>query len=150
LRNLIKKILLEDYYSNKATKRKDPIELKKNGWVKIPLKSGRPVKNVLHVTNKKGLDYIKNNLGKIQISTFNKGKIGKMGDILLVLNGVANKSFDGDAGTVVDSEGVRWYKPDNVATQGMYNEIILVPKEIVDVIDISDLKDFVEASDYVN
>jgi hypothetical protein len=142
------KLILEDYTQNLASNKKNVNDLLNSGWIKIDLEDGEYIENVLHLTNDDGLNFIKNNLGKIQISAFNKGKIGKMGNKLLILSGILNKSFNGDAGTVVGVDGVRYYNPKNVLQNGMYNELIVVPKKINKIIDISELKGDVVANNH--
>ncbi len=144
---LLKELLVcEDYQDNKANRKKNSDELVRDGWVKINPNGGDIIQKTLHVTDDNGLRFIKNNLNKIQLSTFTKGKIGGIGSQLLIIKGLLNQSFSGDAGTVVDEENIRWYKPENITKSGVYNELVVVPHEIIDVIKV---EGDVTASDYI-
>ena len=140
-------IILEAYEELKSDKPKDPESLKRAGWIKIPKKDGRLINNVIHVTDQKGVDGLKEHLKDWQISSINGGKIGKIGDRVVVFNGFLNKTFIGDGHTVVGDDGFRWYKPELVKPEADYNELIVVPFEIVKVYDVSKMGDVIDTKD---
>lgn len=140
-------LIIEAYKDLKASEKKDPEQLKKNGWIRIPKNEGRLMSNLLHVTDEKGVEGIKDHLNDWQLSSFTRGKIGKVGNRVVVFNGIANKVFIGDAGSVVGSDGFRWYHPDNVTPGAMYNEVVAIPNEIVKIYDVSEAGDIIDAYD---
>lgn len=140
-------IVLEVYQELKAKNKKDPEQLKSDGWIKIPKNEGRLMTNILHVTDEKGAEDIKEHLNDWQLSAFTKGKIGKVGNRVVVFNGIANKVFIGDGGTVVGTDGHRWYNPSNVTPDADYNEVVAIPNEIVKIYDVTDAGDVISAHD---
>lgn len=140
-------VLLEIYKELKADNKRDPQWLELNGWTKIPKNEGTLMTNLLHVTDEKGVEDVKQHLNDWQLSSFTKGKIGKVGDYVIVFNGLANKVFIGDAGTVVGEDGFRWFKPENVTPTADYNEVVAIPHEIVKIFNVSNLGDVVYAND---
>lgn len=140
-------IIREVYSDFKASKKKDPEQLKLDGWIQIPKNEGKLMTNMLHITDEKGVDGIKNNLNDWQISAFTKGKIGKVGNRVIVFNGIANKVFIGDGGTVVGDDGFRWYHPKNVTATADYNEVVAIPNQIVVVYDITNSDNVIHSND---
>lgn len=140
-------LFIEAYKDLKANKKKDPKQLKKDGWIKIPKNEGRLMFNLLHVTDETGAEDIKYHLNDWQLSSFTKGKIGKVGNRVVVFNGIANKIFIGDAGTVVGDDGFRWYHPDNITAGAAYNEVVAIPNEIVKIYDVTNSGDIISAND---
>jgi hypothetical protein len=131
----------------KSDKKKHPDHLKNNGWIQIPKNEGRLMTNILHVTDEKGAEEIKSHLNDWQLSSFTKGKIGKVGNRVVVFNGIANKIFIGDGGTVIGEDGYRWYHPKNVTPTADYNEVVAIPNEIVMVYDVSNCDDIIQSND---
>lgn len=140
-------VIFEAYKDLKADKKKDPDKLKENGWVKIPKNEGRLMTNLLHVCDENGAKNVKKHLNNWQLSAFTRGKIGKVGNKVVVFRGLVNKIFIGDAGTVVGSDGFRWYNPKNITPTADYNEVVAIPLEIIKIIDVSDAGDFINAND---
>lgn len=140
-------IIIEAYKDLKASKKKDPEGLKQAGWIQIPKDEGKIMKNLIHITDENGAVDIEKHLNDWQLSSFTKGKIGKVGNRAVVFNGVANKVFIGDAATVVGDDGFRWYKPENVKPEADYNEVVAIPKEIVKVYDLTNADDVIYAND---
>jgi len=140
-------IVLEAYKDLKANKKKSLKQLKKDGWIRIPKNEGRFMLNLLHVTDEKGAEDIKQHLNDWQLSAFTKGTIGKVGNRVVVFNGMANKIFIGDGGTVVGEDGFRWYHPDNVTPSADYNEVVAIPTEIVKIYDVTEAGDVINAND---
>ena len=140
-------IMLEAYEDLKADKKKDPEHLKQDGWIQIPKDEGKPMTNLIHVTDEKGAKDVTEHLNEWQLSSFNRGKIGKVGNRVVVFNGLANKVFIGDAGTVVGDDGFRWYHPDNVTPTADYNEVVAIPNEIVKIYDVTNAGDVIHAND---
>jgi hypothetical protein len=140
-------IVLEAYKDLKADKKKDPESLRQAGWVIIPKEIGRQMVNILHVTDEKGAEDVKEHLNEWQLSSFVKGKIGKVGNRVVVFNGLVNKVFIGDAGTVVCDDGFRWYHPGNIQPDADYDELVAIPNKIVAVIDTTDWGKVIYASD---
>ena len=140
-------IILEAYKDLKADKTKDPEQLEKNGWVQIPKNEGKLMSNLLHITDEDGANEVKEHLNEWQISSFTKGKIGKVGNRVVVFNGLANKVFIGDAGSVVGDDGHRWYHPGNVNPTADYNEVVAIPHKIVKIYDVTEADDVIQATD---
>lgn len=140
-------IFLEAYKDLKADKKKDPEKLEERGWIQIPKESEKTINNVIHITDQEGVDGLIDHLGEWQISSLNGGKIGKVGDRAVVFNGSLNKTFIGDGGTVVGDDGNRWYNPKNVKPEAEYDELIVIPQEVVAVYDISNMGDVVDTKD---
>ena len=140
-------IMLEAYEDLKADKKKDPEHLKQAASIQIPKDEGKPMTNLIHVTDEKGAKDVKEHLNEWQLSSFNRGKIGKVGNRVVVFNGLANKVFIGDAGTVVGDDGFRWYHPDNVTPTADYNEVVAIPNEIVKIYDVTNAGDVIHAND---
>jgi len=140
-------VILEAYNDLKADNKKDPEQLTKAGWVQIPKDEGKLMSNLLHVTDEKGTEEVKEHLNDWQLSSFTRGKIGKVGNRVVVFNGLANKVFIGDAGSVVGDDGFRWYNPEKITPDADYNEVVAIPHKIVKIFDVTDAGDVIQAND---
>lgn len=140
-------ILIEAYQDLKADKKKDPESLKANGWIQIPKDEGLLMKNIIHVTDEKGAEDVKDHLKDWQLSYLVQGKIGKVGNRVVVFHGLVNKAFIGDAGSVVGDDGFRWFHPDNVKPEADYDELVAIPHKIVKIFDADDWGDVVNTTD---
>jgi len=140
-------IVLEAYKDLKAENKKDPDTLRKNGWLPISKKEGKLMSNIIHVTDEKGVEGIKEHLNDWQLSSLVKGKIGKVGNRVVVFDGFVNKVFIGDAGSVVGTDGQRWYNPKNIKPEADYDELVAIPLKIVKIFDVTDWGNVINADD---
>jgi len=138
-------ILIEAYKDLKADKPKDPETLVKGGWIKIPKDSGQYIFKAIHVTDEEGVEGLIEHLGEWQISSIKGGKIGKVGNRVVVFDGWMNKKFIGDGHTVVGDDGFRYYKPELVKPEADYNELIVIPDKILRVYDVTNAGDVIYA-----